>query len=546
MGRMADGIGGRGIGTAATGDLSAQQEFQTLTEIRSNVKELESDYNTRHPDSKLSGRIIHVAHYIPFVVRSLAEVDFERRKEERINAINDVAAMAAAARAKRAARQAALQKQKEEAEQAKLQKEVAKGDEVEGGNQKKPERKSSFPTARAPSFSDFENRLAENQARSKMRAGRRAWMMTPVVDEDSDSETESLNDRFTPVGSRRQSSVSYYSSRGNSFSAYYDGGMDRKYSAVSDDNSPLATPPNEKRRREEEANKLKPQWVLTPRRGHTALNSGIRSLCATHNQTFIGWPGDLQFPKESKNDDRTDPSQTTLEERGEIEQVLASLDDSKNWRAKESEVKGVAPDPSNNDGAPPVGKVPTPLMNGADPIGDSATDGKGQKKKKKGGIEEEEAEDPNAEKGIKYVPVWLDYNVAHGHYEGYCKTSEYLERPGETSPHFFSSFLSLSRLLLSFQSSALWPLFHYLLWQDVPSDRRAWEDYSWDAYYSANEAFAKKIAEEWKPGDIVWVHDYHLLLVPLMLRKLVPDAHIGLFVHAPFPSSEVFRCLPSE
>ena len=416
MSRMADGIGGRGIGTAATGDLSAQQEFETLEGIRDTVKELESDYNARHPDSNLSGRIIHVAHYIPFVVRSLAEVDFERRKEERIAAISDVAAMAAAARAKRALRQAAQQKAKEEAEQAKLQDEVAK---ASGGigNGKKPERKSSLPSGRAPSFSDFEDRLAQNQARAKIRAGRKAWMMTPVVDEDSDSETDSLHDRFTPTGSRRQSAFSYYSSRGNSFSAYYgDGTENRKYSAVSDDNSPLSTPPEKKL----ELEALKPQWVLTPRRGHTALNSGIRSLCSTHNQTFIGWPGDLQFPTQAKNDDRTDPSQTNPEERKEIEEVMASLDESKNWAAQEAPVKGVAPDPLMNDGAPPVGKVPTPLMNGADPIGEKD----GQKKKKnKGGKEEE---DPTAEKGIKYVPVWLDNNVAHGHYEGYCKTSEYL------------------------------------------------------------------------------------------------------------------------
>ena len=45
---------------------------------------------------------------------------------------------------------------------------------------------------------------------------------------------------------------------------------------------------------------------------------------------------------------------------------------------------------------------------------------------------------------------------------------------------------------------------------------------------------------------MVIVHDYHLLLVPGMLRKLVPDGNIALFMHAPFPSSEGFRCLPSK
>lgn len=48
------------------------------------------------------------------------------------------------------------------------------------------------------------------------------------------------------------------------------------------------------------------------------------------------------------------------------------------------------------------------------------------------------------------------------------------------------------------------------------------------------------------PNYAVWVHDYHLLLVPGMVREQLPKARIGLFIHAPFPSSEIFRCLPSK
>ena len=40
------------------------------------------------------------------------------------------------------------------------------------------------------------------------------------------------------------------------------------------------------------------------------------------------------------------------------------------------------------------------------------------------------------------------------------------------------------------------------------------------------------------------MHDYHLLLVPSMVRRELPSAPIGFFLHIPFPSSEVFRCLP--
>ena len=103
---------------------------------------------------------------------------------------------------------------------------------------------------------------------------------------------------------------------------------------------------------------------------------------------------------------------------------------------------------------------------------------------------------------------------------------------------------------------ALWPLFHYLLWQDVAADVSATSSADWDAYRDANAAFASRVAEILQPGDLVWVHDYHLLLVPQILRDTlaadvdpntgapVREAVVGLFVHTPFPSSEVFRCLP--
>ncbi|KAJ6470501.1 trehalose 6-phosphate phosphatase [Mycena sanguinolenta] len=120
--------------------------------------------------------------------------------------------------------------------------------------------------------------------------------------------------------------------------------------------------------------------------------------------------------------------------------------------------------------------------------------------------------DPDDDK-TEYVPVWLDDAVAHGHYDGYCKQT-------------------------------LWPLFHYLLWQDVAAEASSQESQYYAHYLAANTAFASAIASVYRPGDLVWVHDYHLLLVPKLLRALVPDAVIGLFVHTPFPSSEVFRCLP--
>ena len=86
----------------------------------------------------------------------------------------------------------------------------------------------------------------------------------------------------------------------------------------------------------------------------------------------------------------------------------------------------------------------------------------------------------------------------------------------------------------------LYTLFHYK--QHAPDDGRA-ERKWWADYVRLNHLFAKKILSIYKPGDIVWIHDYHLLLLPHFLRQRVPDMYIGLFIHVPFPSSEYLRCL---
>jgi hypothetical protein len=92
-----------------------------------------------------------------------------------------------------------------------------------------------------------------------------------------------------------------------------------------------------------------------------------------------------------------------------------------------------------------------------------------------------------------------------------------------------------------FCKTILWPVFHYQI-PDNPKSK-AYEDHSWVYYVKINEAFAEQIAKEYKPGDSIWIQDYHLLLLPAMLRKLLPEAQIGIFLHIAFPSSEVFRCL---
>jgi trehalose 6-phosphate synthase/phosphatase len=88
-----------------------------------------------------------------------------------------------------------------------------------------------------------------------------------------------------------------------------------------------------------------------------------------------------------------------------------------------------------------------------------------------------------------------------------------------------------------FSNGVLWPVFHYLL------DRLPLGPTAWDNYRHVNERFADRIKEVYQPGDLIWVHDYQLLLVPALVRKRLPDARIGFFLHIPFPASEVFRIL---
>ncbi|KAF9888326.1 hypothetical protein FE257_008759 [Aspergillus nanangensis] len=92
-----------------------------------------------------------------------------------------------------------------------------------------------------------------------------------------------------------------------------------------------------------------------------------------------------------------------------------------------------------------------------------------------------------------------------------------------------------------FCRAVLWPAFHYQM-QESPRHTE-YDDYSWKQYVKVNEAFARRIAAHWRPGDTIWIHDYHLLLLPSMLREMLPKAEIGFFMHAAFPSSEIFRCL---
>eukprot|EP01133_Synstelium_polycarpum_P015640 gene15640-18582_t len=112
--------------------------------------------------------------------------------------------------------------------------------------------------------------------------------------------------------------------------------------------------------------------------------------------------------------------------------------------------------------------------------------------------------------GSHFHPIFLDNVSINNYYKGYCKMG-------------------------------LWSLLHYQL--NFVRLETEW----WDSYVLVNQKFCDRIAELYQPGDFIWIHDYHLMLLPLMLKKVLPkEVSIGFFFHAPFPSYELFRILPNR
>ncbi len=97
---------------------------------------------------------------------------------------------------------------------------------------------------------------------------------------------------------------------------------------------------------------------------------------------------------------------------------------------------------------------------------------------------------------------------------------------------------SMEKFYQGFCNKTIWPLFHYF-----PSYTVYGEDL-WHHYKCVNQIFCEAVMTVIKPDDVVWIHDYHLMLLPKLLREKMPDIPIGFFLHIPFPSFELFRLLP--
>lgn len=138
-------------------------------------------------------------------------------------------------------------------------------------------------------------------------------------------------------------------------------------------------------------------------------------------------------------------------------------------------------------------------------------------------------------------------------YVGSLKTHVDLSEQDEVSQNIFEEFNCVATFLpqdvhkkfyLGFCKQQLWPLFHYML-PMCPDHGERFDRGLWQAYVSANKIFADKVMgvinlEE----DYIWIHDYHLMVLPTFLRRRFHRVKLGFFLHSPFPSSEIYRTLP--
>ena len=91
-----------------------------------------------------------------------------------------------------------------------------------------------------------------------------------------------------------------------------------------------------------------------------------------------------------------------------------------------------------------------------------------------------------------------------------------------------------------YANDTLWPLFHYF------QSYAKYSDTYWKVYKEVNELYEKAVRHVSHSNAKVWIHDYHLMLLPGMIRLHLPDTSIGFFLHIPFPSYEIYRLLPER
>ena len=130
---------------------------------------------------------------------------------------------------------------------------------------------------------------------------------------------------------------------------------------------------------------------------------------------------------------------------------------------------------------------------------------------------------------------WADVNLEE--YIERDKLSNELKEKYKYLPIFLEDE-EVENYFNGFSNSSLWPLLHYI------STFSNYENNWYKSYLNVNKKFAGKVIEHARDDDLIWIHDYHLMLVPAFIKELRPDLKVGFFFHTPFPSYELFRCHP--
>ncbi len=133
--------------------------------------------------------------------------------------------------------------------------------------------------------------------------------------------------------------------------------------------------------------------------------------------------------------------------------------------------------------------------------------------------------------------LWLGWPGASVPAEHEAAVRSYGEQQFKSSPVFLPEE-SMDRFYLGFCNKTIWPLFHYF------PTLTQYEEENWQTYQDVNRAFGEAVVNALRPDDMLWIHDYHLMLLPKLVREKFPDMPIGFFLHIPFPSWEIFRMLP--
>jgi trehalose 6-phosphate synthase/phosphatase len=133
--------------------------------------------------------------------------------------------------------------------------------------------------------------------------------------------------------------------------------------------------------------------------------------------------------------------------------------------------------------------------------------------------------------------LWLGWPGARVPPKHQAAVRDYGQKEFKSVPVFLPE-RSTERFYKGFCNKTLWPLFHYF------TTLARYDEDDWQEYKRVNRVFADALQTVLRPDDLVWVHDYQLMLLPGLLRERFPEIPIGFFLHIPFPSFEVFRLLP--